>query len=152
MYNYIGCGVRVRSKKLRHHSLICIISFSSHYTVCHVAGGLEWLGRSSADEHMSKTTMRSWDNRNCANYNNYLFSRAARVAVYSSALWSFFMKKTITIACTAIAVTITTPNTPPRGATASDPLLSDAGTVYIDKNIFNIELKSYNLWRQWQIH
>ena len=42
------------------------------------------------------------------------------------------MKKTITIACTAIAVTITTPNTPPRAATATDdddPLLSHAGTV-----------------------
>jgi hypothetical protein len=63
---------------------------------------------------------------------SYLFSRAARVAVYSSALWSFFMKKTITIACTAIAITITTANTPPRAATASDnddPLLSHAGTV-----------------------
>ena len=66
---------------------------------------------------------------------NYLFSRAARVAVYSSALWSFLMKMTITIACTAIAVTITTPNTPPRAATATDddddddPLLPHAGTV-----------------------
>ena len=39
------------------------------------------------------------------------------------------MKKTITIACTAIAVTITTPNTPPRAATDDDdPLLSHAGT------------------------
>ena len=48
------------------------------------------------------------------------------------------MKKTITITCTAIAVTITTPNTPPRAATATDdddPLLSHAGTVLTnDKN------------------
>ena len=42
------------------------------------------------------------------------------------------MKMNITIACTAIAITITTANTPPRAATASDdddPLLSHAGTV-----------------------
>ena len=42
------------------------------------------------------------------------------------------MKTIITITCTAIAVTITTANTPPRAAIATgddDPLLSHAGTV-----------------------
>ena len=58
----------------------------------------------------------------------YLFSGPAAVAVYFSPLLSFIMKKTVTI---AIAVTVTTPNTP-RAAISTDdddPLLSHAGTV-----------------------
>ena len=49
----------------------------------------------------------------------------ARDCGLTLALWSFLMKKTITTACTTIAVTITTPNTPPRAATDADesPLL-----------------------------
>ena len=39
------------------------------------------------------------------------------------ALWSFLMKRTITTACNTIAVTITTPNTPPRGAANADESL-----------------------------
>ena len=48
------------------------------------------------------------------------------------ALWSFLMKKTITITCTTTEVTITTAKTLPRAATTAsddDPLLSPSATA-----------------------